>query len=176
MKGPSAPILLPHSAAWSERELRDVLGYYCSGLTILAAVVDGGPVGLTCQSFFSVSLQPPLVAVCVGKKSTSFPAIRSIGSLSINILASDQRDLSDSFARSGGDKWTGVAWRPGSVHRHPIIENAVASLECDIVSETDAGDHVLVLAHVRHLRADASRDPLLYFRGTYRKINTLDEL
>lgn len=175
MKSPLTAVLPPHSAAWSEREFRDVLSHYCSGLTILAAVVDGCPVGLTCQSFFSVSLRPPLVAVCVGKASTSFPAIHGIGSLSINILSADQRNLSDSFAKSGADKWAGVTWRPGAIHGHPIIEGVVASLECDIVSETAAGDHVLVLAYVRHLHADVSRYPLLYFRGTYRKIHRQDE-
>lgn len=84
--------------------VRRILGHYCSGLTVVSAVVDEQPVGLTCQSFFSVSLDPPLVAVCVRKESTSFRAIRDAAAFSVNVLAAQQREVSMAFGRAGADK------------------------------------------------------------------------
>ena len=159
---------------------RSVLGHFCSGITVVAAVQDDVPVGLTCQSFFSLSLDPALVAFSVSRSSSSFPAVREVGSLVINILGADQEEVSNGFARSGSDKWAGVTWRPGRIHGHPVIHGVVAHLECDIDQVIDAGDHVLVIARVRHLETSASTvnqtdrelNPLLFYRGQYSRLAT----
>jgi 3-hydroxy-9,10-secoandrosta-1,3,5(10)-triene-9,17-dione monooxygenase reductase component len=149
------------------RHFRDVLGHFCSGITIIAALDGSTPVGLTCQSFFSLSLSPALIACSVSKTSTSYPVIRSIGELSVNVLADEQYAISNAFAKSGTDKWAGVLWHRGPALGQPIIDGALASLECQIDQEVDAGDHVLAIARVRHLEAHPDRTPLLFFRGAY---------
>jgi 3-hydroxy-9,10-secoandrosta-1,3,5(10)-triene-9,17-dione monooxygenase reductase component len=156
---------------WTDREFRDVLGHFCSGLTVIAAVVDGQPVGMTCQSFFSVSIDPPLVAMCLGKKSRTFPEIQRVGSLAVTVLSDDQQVISDTLSVSSDDKWLGVSWTPGLVTGHPILEGSLAALECDLERVVDAGDHVLVIGRVRHLSCDSSRSPLLFYRGNYRQLS-----
>ncbi|OLT12775.1 hypothetical protein BJF78_23835 [Pseudonocardia sp. CNS-139] len=160
-----------HPGSWDEQHFRTVLGHFCSGITVLAACVDGRPVGMTCQSFFSVSVKPPMVAFCVGRSSTTFPVIRSAGGLVVNVLDSAQKELSAAFARSGSDKWAGVRWLPGTTG-HPVLAGALAAVECAMESEIDAGDHVLVLARVHRLWARPDGEPLLYFRGRYHTIRT----
>lgn len=159
---------------------RTVLGHFCSGITVITANCDGVPAGLTCQSFFSLSLDPALVAFSVSKTSTSYPQISAARSLVINILASDQAEISNAFSKSGTDKWAGIEWRGGRVHGHPVIRGAVAYLECDIESEVDAGDHILVVARVRHLEAGTADgeavSPLLFYRGGYVRLEGDREL
>jgi 3-hydroxy-9,10-secoandrosta-1,3,5(10)-triene-9,17-dione monooxygenase reductase component len=154
---------------------RSVLGHFCSGVTVITAIHEGSPVGVTCQSFFSLSLNPALVAFSVGRTSASYPLISSVGSLVINILASGQEEISNSFARSGTDKWAGISWRESDVVRHPVIEGVVAYLECDIRFEIDGGDHLLVVARVRDLQSRlqpvAQVSPLLFYRGKYVGLN-----
>ncbi|WP_220454057.1 flavin reductase family protein [Nocardioides immobilis] len=146
---------------------RSVLGHFCSGITVLTACIDGKPVGMTCQSFFSVSVNPPMVAFCVGRGSSTFPVLRTADGLVINVLDAEQRHLSAGFARSGTDKWQGVQWEPGEAGGHPVLNGALAALECTIAAEVDAGDHILVLVEVRRLSARQEGTPLLYFRGEY---------
>jgi 3-hydroxy-9,10-secoandrosta-1,3,5(10)-triene-9,17-dione monooxygenase reductase component len=149
---------------------RNVLGHFCSGVTIISAFDGSEPVGFTCQSFFSLSLDPALVAFAAGRTSTSYPRIRDVGELVINVLASDQHEVSNAFARSGTDKWAGVSWRPGPVLGHPMIDDALATLECEITDEIKCGDHFLVVARVRHLEAASERRPLLFFQGGYQRL------
>lgn len=146
---------------------RNVLGHFCSGITVLTAQVDGVPVGMTCQSFFSVSVNPPMVAFCVGRGSSSFPVLRQADGLVVNVLDAEQRHLSAGFARSGTDKWRGVEWTAGDTAGHPVLDGALAALECSITTEVDAGDHILVLVRVHRLWARQEGSPLLYFRGQY---------
>jgi 3-hydroxy-9,10-secoandrosta-1,3,5(10)-triene-9,17-dione monooxygenase reductase component len=150
---------------------RSVLGHFCSGVTVITAMHEGRPVGLTCQSFFSLSMKPALVAFSVGRTSTSYPRISSAGSLVINILASGQEEISNAFARTGTDKWAGISWCESDVVGHPVIDGVVAHLECDICCEVEGGDHLLVVARVRHLqsrlRPVAQVSPLLFYRGEY---------
>jgi flavin reductase (DIM6/NTAB) family NADH-FMN oxidoreductase RutF len=167
--------LSPQSGEVDSALFRHVLGHFCSGVTVITSSIDGRPVGLTCQSFFSLSLDPALVAFSVSRKSVSYPHISAAGSLVINILASGQEDISNSFARSGTDKWAGVSWQPSAVVRHPVIDGVVAYLECDIQSETDGGDHLLVVARVRHLQSRVQSpiqpSPLLFYRGEYFRLH-----
>ncbi len=118
----SAPTTGRTISRWRERRsstraLREVLGHFATGVTIVTAMEGVEPVGFTCQAFTSLSLDPPLVALAPGKSSTSWPRIAAAGSFCVNILADDQEALSRDFAVSGGDKFTGVGWRPGGQRR-----------------------------------------------------------
>lgn len=157
--------------AENDQHFRSVLGNFCSGITILAATVDGRPAGLTCQSFFSVSLVPPMIAFSVARSSTTYPLIQRVGTCCVNVLADEQRPLSNQFARSGTDKWAGVEWHPSPANGDPVIRDVLAWLECEIEQENEAGDHTVVVARVRSLGARPDAAPLLFFRGGYAKVD-----
>jgi flavin reductase (DIM6/NTAB) family NADH-FMN oxidoreductase RutF len=146
---------------------REVLGHFCSGVTVLSSVVDGRPAGMTCQSFFSVSLDPSMVAFSVARTSTTFPQLVAAGAVCVNILASDQAGVSDAFAQSGTDKWAGVDWSRSKRTGHPKIKGALAWIECEISDIIETGDHLLVLASVLELSCRHDLCPLLFFRGRY---------
>jgi flavin reductase (DIM6/NTAB) family NADH-FMN oxidoreductase RutF len=154
-------------------EFRYVLAHFCSGITIITSHDGTTPVGLTCQSFFSLSLDPPLVAFSVSRISTSYPVIRSVASLVINVLSYDQHEISNVFAKPGTDKWCGISWSPSAEHGHPVIDGVVASLECEISKEIECGDHLLIIARVLHLHAEQGRRPLLYFQGDYHQLEVV---
>jgi 3-hydroxy-9,10-secoandrosta-1,3,5(10)-triene-9,17-dione monooxygenase reductase component len=158
----------------NDRHFRTVLGNFCSGITVLASTVDGSPVGLTCQSFFSVSLAPPLIAFSVMESSTTYPLVRRAGTCCVNVLAGDQRPLSNQFARSGTDKWAGVEWHPSPGTGDPIIRDVLAWLECEIEWEHGAGDHTIVVARVRSFGSRPDAAPLLYFRGDYAQVENAE--
>jgi 3-hydroxy-9,10-secoandrosta-1,3,5(10)-triene-9,17-dione monooxygenase reductase component len=146
-------------------ELRSVMGHFASGVVIVSGFDRLGPVGLTCQSFFSLSLEPPLVALAPSHASTSWPRIAATGSFAVSILSAAQEDLCRSFAISGIDKFNGVTWR--SAHTgSPIIEGALAWVDCRIEAVHEAGDHYLVVARVLHA-GHVDGQPLLFYRGGY---------
>ncbi len=158
---------LPHAAtALQTADFRKVLGRFCSGVTIITARDGEGLIGLTCQSFFSVSLDPPLVAFSPARTSQSYARMRSCNAFCINILAEDQHEVCEAFARSGTDKWAGVAWRPG-VTGSPIIDGALAWIDCQWEVEHPAGDHYLTLGRVIELRHDPAKGPLLFYGGAF---------
>ena len=117
------------AATFDAGRFREVLGHFATGVTIVTAMEDGGPVGFTCQAFTSLSLDPPLVALAPGKSSTSWPRIAAAGTFCVNILAEDQEALGRDFAVSGGDKFTGVGWRPGA-NGAPVLDGVLAWVEC----------------------------------------------
>jgi 3-hydroxy-9,10-secoandrosta-1,3,5(10)-triene-9,17-dione monooxygenase reductase component len=146
--------------------MREVLGHFASGVTVVTAVTDGGPVGFTCQSFSSLSLDPPLVAFAPARTSRTWARLREIGQFCVNVLAEGQDDLSQRFARSGPDKFDGVPWTP-SPHGNPVLEDVVAWIDGQLWAEYDGGDHTIAVARVLDLGADPDRRPLLYHRGSY---------
>jgi len=148
------------------RVLREVLGNFPSGVTVVTAVTQDGPIGFTCQSFSSLSLDPPLVAFAPGRSSRTWPRLREIGSFCVNVLAEDQEDVSQNFARSGVDKFVGVPWAP-SAHGSPVLADVVAWIDGQLWAEYDGGDHTIVVARVLDLGSRPDRRPLLYHRGAY---------
>jgi 3-hydroxy-9,10-secoandrosta-1,3,5(10)-triene-9,17-dione monooxygenase reductase component len=146
--------------------MRDVLGHFVSGVTVVTAMGADGPAGFTCQSFSSLSLDPPLVAFAPARTSTTWPRLREAGRFCINVLAQDQDGLSAQFARSGTDKFAGVPWAP-SPSGSPVLDGVVAWIDVALEAEHDGGDHTIVVARVLDLGADASRTPLLFHRGAY---------
>jgi 3-hydroxy-9,10-secoandrosta-1,3,5(10)-triene-9,17-dione monooxygenase reductase component len=148
---------------------RLVLARFATGVTVVTADEDGEPVGFTCQSFVSLSLEPPLVALAPAKTSTSWPRIARAGSFCVNVLAEHQRDLCERFARPGGDKFVGVAWRPAPVGGAPVLEGSIAWVACELELVHDAGDHELVIGRVRDLGTGHGAPLVFYDRhfGTF---------
>jgi 3-hydroxy-9,10-secoandrosta-1,3,5(10)-triene-9,17-dione monooxygenase reductase component len=150
----------------SPEHYRATLGHFCSGVTIVTAVAPEGPAGMTCQSFCALSLEPPLILVCPGKTSSSWPRIEASGTFAVNVLADDQEELCRGFAAKGGDKFAGVGWSPGPFSGAPVLAGALAWLECRLEQLHDAGDHLIAVGRVLDLQAREGR-PLLFFRGGY---------
>jgi flavin reductase (DIM6/NTAB) family NADH-FMN oxidoreductase RutF len=146
--------------------MRDVLGHFASGVVVVTAAGPDGPLGFTCQSFASLSLEPPLVSFAPARTSSTWPRIREAGAFCVNVLADDQEALSVGFARSGVDKFAGVDWWPGPDDA-PLLGGACAWVGCTLWREYDGGDHTIVVGQVHDLAADASRSPLLFHRGGY---------
>lgn len=168
------PVTVP---PFEPRRFRDTLGHYASGVTIITGIHDQAPVGFTCQSFYSVSLEPPLVSFSVMKTSTSYPKIRESGRFVVNVLADDQHQLSSQFARSGSDKWAGVSWTP-TPSGLPVIDDTLMWVECETWAEHEAGDHLIVIGHVVAMSAERGvpRRPLVYFQGAYHQLREPDAL
>ncbi|WP_296603490.1 flavin reductase family protein [Nocardioides sp.] len=154
------------------RRFRDVLGRFASGVTVVTGVSHDEPVGLTCQSFSSVSLDPPLVLFIPAKTSRAWPLIQRSGKFCVNFLAHDQAELSNTMASRGIDKFAEVKWTPSPATGSPLLEGALAHVDCTIHTVHEAGDHYVVIGRVVDLVTDeddgASTDPLLFYRGEYR--------
>ena len=146
--------------------MRDVLGHFASGVTVVTAIAPDGPIGFTCQSFSSLSLDPPLVTFAPSRGSTTWPRLRAAGRFCVNVLAEEQSDLSQAFARSGADKYAGVSWTPSPLGS-PVLDGVVAWIDSDLWAEYEGGDHTIVVARVLDLGADPGRSPLVFHRGGY---------
>lgn len=146
---------------------REVLGAFASGITVVAALADDGrPAGLACQSFASLSLEPPLVLLCVGKGSSSWPTVRAADRFGISILAEEQRPVCEALGKRGEEKFAGVDWET-SPHGAVRITGALATVDCALEAVHEAGDHYLVTARVLELTARDGGSPLLYYRSAY---------
>jgi len=149
------------------KEFRRVLGHYATGVAIVtAADTAGGHVGVTVNSFTSVSLAPELVLFSLARTLRSLPAFRDAKHYGINILTARQRALCARFATGGADKWSNTAIRRGE-HGVPLIDEALASLECERHSIVEGGDHLVFICRVVDLAVGSDNEPLLYFRGNY---------
>lgn len=150
---------------------RKVLGVFPTGVVVVTAIDrEGKPVGLTVNSFTSVSLEPPLVAFLPAKSSTSFPAIRDAGVFCVNVLALDQVQLCRSFAAKGTEKFAGVRWRPAP-SGSPILNDVIGWIDCDIEMVTETGDHFIVIGRVLDLDIESHRSPLIFYRGAYGQLH-----
>jgi 3-hydroxy-9,10-secoandrosta-1,3,5(10)-triene-9,17-dione monooxygenase reductase component len=152
---------------------KDAMSRFATGVTIVTAMEDGVPVGFTCQSFVSLSLEPPLVALAPAKTSTSWPRIARAGSFCVNVLAAEQEGLCRGFAVSGGDKFAGVPWRPAAIGGAPVIEGSLAWVDCSVELIHDAGDHELVIGKVRDLEVGVG-EPLVFYQSTFANLAVRD--
>jgi flavin reductase (DIM6/NTAB) family NADH-FMN oxidoreductase RutF len=149
---------------------KEALGHFATGVTVVTASEEGTPVGFTCQSFSALSLDPPMVVLAPAKSSTSWPRILQAGTFCVNILADTQEAIGRTFAVSGGDKFVGIGWHPGETGA-PVLEGALAYVECDLGAIYDAGDHELVIGHVRALGVGHG-GPLLFYRSGFGSFST----
>lgn len=149
-------------------EFRSVLGHFPTGVTIVTGADDGGAHGLAIGSFFSISLQPPLVGFCVGESSESWAKVAPTGAFAVNVLSEHQMELSNVFAGKSEDKFATVEWVPAPVTGSPLITDAVAHLDCDLETTYPGGDHLIVVGRVRAMQVHrAEHAPLLFFKGSY---------
>jgi 3-hydroxy-9,10-secoandrosta-1,3,5(10)-triene-9,17-dione monooxygenase reductase component len=134
---------------------RAVLGHFPTGVTVITAIDDDRPVGMAVGSFFSLSLDPPLVGFCVARSSSSWPAVRHSGRFCANVLAADQQTLCRQFAVSGGDKFAGLSWQPGATGA-PRLDGVLAWVDCTIVEVYPGGDHEICIGRVAGLAVNAA--------------------
>ena len=144
---------------------REVLGHFASGLTVITALEEGEPVGFTCQSFFSLSLEPALNCFAAAKTSTSWPRISEAGAFCVNILEERQESICRVFAESGADKFAGIGWSAGATGA-PVLDGVLAFADCELERIVDAGDHELVTGRVVDLGSSPGA-PLLFYRGGF---------
>lgn len=149
-------------------EFRRVLGHFASGVTLVTTVDASGPTGFACQSFASLSLDPPLVAFMVARTSSTWPRIAAAGTFCVNVLGADQGPLCRAFAVSGADKFAGVPWTPTPVTGSPRLPSVPAWIDCTITTVHTGGDHLIVVGRVESLGAERDdAEPLLFHRGRF---------
>ncbi len=153
-------------SAIDQAHYRQVLGHFPTGVTVVAGVAEGEPVGLAVGSFFSLSIEPPLVGFCVGTSSNSWKSMEPSGSFCVNILGADQEDVCRVFATSGDDKFATIGWTT-TESGSPLIKDVLAWIDCDLESVLDGGDHHIVVGRVRGMGVGHEGDPLVFFRGGY---------
>ncbi len=147
-------------------QLRRALGAFVTGVTVVTTRnAAGEPVGLTVNSFNAVSLSPPLVLWSLSLRAASFEAFRHAGHFAVNVLAADQTALSERFAKTGGDKFAGIAWQSGSADM-PLLEGTSASFTCRTATQHPGGDHLIFIGEVLSFQQHG-RVPLAYANGRY---------
>ncbi len=153
------------------RSLRDALGCFATGVTIVTAIApDGTPVGLTANSFTSVSLDPPLLLVCIANTAGSAAALRSAAHFAVNVLQIGQQPASNRFAGRAEDRFAQTPWTPGETGA-PVLTGSLSTFECARDSIHEGGDHFILVGRVVRVQFEPRRDPLLYFRGKYRRLH-----
>jgi 3-hydroxy-9,10-secoandrosta-1,3,5(10)-triene-9,17-dione monooxygenase reductase component len=169
------PVDDPEAAARA-RQFRDVLGIFATGVTVVTSMSGEQPVGMTCQSFSSVSLDPPLVMFCPAKTSRAWPLMRQAGFFCVNFLSADQQHISNGMASKGAEKFSGVGWKASGATGAPLIDGVLGYVDCTIDRVHEAGDHYIVVGRVKELsfgdgssEGPASQAPLLFHRGAYTK-------
>jgi flavin reductase (DIM6/NTAB) family NADH-FMN oxidoreductase RutF len=159
----------PEAALADQQVFRDVIGRFASGVTVITTAVDGVPHGTTASAVSSLSLDPPMVLVCLNKTSETQAAILKAGALCVNILAVGQEELAYQFARKG-DKFAGTEYGEG-LDGVPILRDTLAHLECRIAETVTGGTHTVFLAHVA-VATGREGAPLTYFRGRFGRLES----
>ncbi|HEV2594515.1 MAG TPA: flavin reductase family protein [Sphingomicrobium sp.] len=153
------------------RTLRAALGCFATGVTVVTCLTEAGsPAGLTVNSFTSVSLEPPLLLVCLAKQAVSAAPLIAAPCFAINVLQTGQQPASIRFATRDQDRFGITPWSQGEGGA-PILEESLGVFECERYAVYDGGDHHILVGQVVKASFDASLDPLLYFRGKYRRLH-----
>jgi flavin reductase (DIM6/NTAB) family NADH-FMN oxidoreductase RutF len=161
------------NSAIDPRDFRNALGTFGTGVTIVTAMADDGkPYGVTCNSFASVSLNPPLVLWSLGMFSQGLTIFQNASHFTVNVLSTSQEALAVKFAKSSDDKFAGVEWKPG-LGKAPVIAGSVASFQCRAASRYYGGDHVIFLGAVEAYTYNR-QEPLLFTRGAFGRFTAGD--
>ncbi len=155
-----------HTLSPDAATMRTVGGHFATGVGIVTASHDGEPVGMACNSFSTVSLEPALVLFCAAKSSTTWPRIQAAGKWAVNILGEDDEEVCRLFAQRGADRFAHMTFRPGASGA-PLLDRSLAFFDCVTETEYDAGDHVIVVGRVLELGYVSEAKPLLFYRGGY---------
>ena len=161
-----------NSAQIDEKDLRRVFGCFPSGVTAVCSLDGAQPIGIAASSFTSVSINPPLVSVCISNTSTTWPRLRERPRLGLSVLAHDQESACRALAAKEQDRFVGLSWRMGQ-SASVLIDGAVAWLECSIHAELEAGDHSVVLLRIHDLGADHGAEPLIFHGSRFRELARL---
>lgn len=153
----------------SQAEFRQVLGHFASGVTVVTTLLDDECYGITVSSFCSLSLDPPLVLICIDRRLNSHDVIAKAGWFGVNILAEDGADLSRHFASRQPDKFATVAHHRGEAGL-PLLDDALATLECRLVDTLPGGDHSIFVGEVVATNTRDDAKPLLYYRSSYHRL------
>lgn len=166
------PLAAPEFREGSDaRTFRDALGCFATGVTIVTAMGDDGlPIGLTANSFTSVSLDPPLLLVCIANNAGSAAVLESAERFAVNVLQIGQQPTSNRFASKAEDRFGATPWEVGEFET-PVLTGSLASFECARHAVHEGGDHFVLIGRVLKARFEPRRDPLLYFRGKYRRLH-----
>jgi 3-hydroxy-9,10-secoandrosta-1,3,5(10)-triene-9,17-dione monooxygenase reductase component len=157
----------PQLAGSTVDAFRHVLGHYPTGVAVITAQTPDGPVGMSMNSFTSLSLRPPLVLFCPAESSRTWPLLRQAGAIAINVLSAGQESVSRAFAARLPDRFAGLAWTLGS-NGAPLLDDALGWLECTVQAEYPAGDHLVVIAGIDLMGVhEQIIDPLVFFKGAY---------
>ncbi len=153
------------------RTLRDAMGLFATGVTVVTAIGENGDgIGMTANSFTSVSLDPPLLLVCIAKNAGSAPHLQATQKFGVNVLQIGQQPASNRFASKVEDRFAGIDWTMGETGV-PLLDGSLVSFECERQTLHDAGDHFILVGHVVRAQFEPHRDPLLFFRGKYRRLH-----
>jgi 4-nitrophenol 2-monooxygenase / 4-nitrocatechol 4-monooxygenase, reductase component len=159
----------------SSDEFREVISHFASGVTVITALHDGREYGTTASAVTSLSLEPPMLLICMNKQSETGRAVAQSGRFGVNILGANQIDLAERFAQKGGEKFAGVPVSAGK-WGEPLFDEALATLECRVAEETTGGTHYVFLAEVESGAARGGA-PLAYFKGEFGRLElTRDQL
>ncbi len=162
----------PTVNAFDSARFRQVLGHFPTGVTVVTAGTGRADrVGMAIGSFFSVSLEPPLVGFCAGHASSSWPRIRQSGRFCVNVLAGNQEGVSRAFSSKAPDKFEGLGFKPAPFSGAPLLEGVLAWLDCELEAVHAAGDHDLAIARVHDLSVGREDSPLVFFRGGYAELD-----
>jgi flavin reductase (DIM6/NTAB) family NADH-FMN oxidoreductase RutF len=167
----SPPTLREYRTGTDPRTLRDALGCFATGVTVVTCLDrDGNPVGLTANSFTSVSLDPPLLLVCVAKAAASAVSLTEAKHFAVNVLQTEQQPASITFSTRGEDRFGLTEWACGE-HGPPLLRESLSVFECARTAVHDGGDHWILVGEVKRATFEPGLDPLLYFRGSYRRLH-----
>jgi 4-nitrophenol 2-monooxygenase / 4-nitrocatechol 4-monooxygenase, reductase component len=155
-------------ASLSADDFREVVGHFASGVTVVTAVADGTAFGTTASAVTSLSVEPPMMLICMNRTSQTGQAIARAGHFAINILAEDQPDAAVHFAGKSADKFAGVETTAG-LWGQPLLRDALATLECRVVEQTQGGTHLVFFGEVDAASARQGA-PLAYFRGRFGRL------
>lgn len=147
-------------------EMRAAMGIFASGVTIVTGIDDEGPVGFACQSFASVSLDPPLVLFCADHRGRSWPRIRTGGRFCINVLGEEQTELCGRFGSSRGKRFDGLDWKV-SQWGAPALPGVMLRVHAEVADVHLAGDHDVVIGRVLELEYDGYERPMIFYRGAF---------
>ncbi|MGW0555407.1 flavin reductase family protein [Streptomyces sp. NPDC002926] len=150
----------------TQRSFRDVLGCFSTGVVLVTAESDGGPVGMAVNSFTSVSLDPPLIAFCAALTSTTWPAIRATGGFAVSILSDTHEEICRTFSAPDADRFAGRDWARTPAGR-PVTADGLGWLDCRIRTVQVAGDHHLVIAEAEDWSLGADARPLIFQGGRF---------
>jgi 3-hydroxy-9,10-secoandrosta-1,3,5(10)-triene-9,17-dione monooxygenase reductase component len=152
-----AHAIQPAEPGLDERSLRTAFGRFATGVALVTTEVDGTPLGLIVSSFAAVSLEPPLVSFCPSRDSITWQRMRRAGRFAVHVLAARHGGFARRAAPPGADRFADPE----------VLRDALASIECELAAEHAAGDHSIVVGHVRRLRVDSDGRPLVYFAGRF---------